>query len=114
MAQNLAWTSQLGEAYHNQQADVMTAVQTLRAKAKAAGNLKSGSQITVVQQSPQTIVIQPTNPQIVYVPEYNPTVIYGTPYVVPSYTTADVVAAGVITFGLGLAVGAMMSRRLGI
>ena len=41
MAQNLAWTSQLGEAYHNQQADVMTAVQTLRAQAKAAGNLKS-------------------------------------------------------------------------
>jgi Protein of unknown function (DUF3300) len=109
MAQNLSWTSQLGEAYHNQQADVMTAIQTLRAKAKAAGNLKSGSQITVVQQSPQTIVIQPTNPQIVYVPQYNPAVIYGTPYVVPNYTTADVVATGVLSFGLGMAVGAMMS-----
>ncbi len=108
MAQNLSWTSQLGEAYHNQQADVMAAVQTLRAKAKAAGNLKSGSQITVVQQSPQTIVIQPANPQIVYVPEYNPAVIYGTPYVVPNYTTADVVAAGVLSFGAGLAIGAMM------
>src|SRR3984957_11381723 len=113
MAQSLAWTSSLGEAYHNQQADVMKAVQTLRAQAKAAGNLKSGSQITVVQQSPSTIVIQPTNPQIVYVPEYNPTVIYGTPYVVPSYSTADVVAAGVMTFGLGLAVGAMMSSAWG-
>ena len=55
----------------------MTAVQVLRAKAQAAGNLKSGSQITVVQQSPQTIVIQPTNPQVVYVPTYNPTVVYG-------------------------------------
>src|SRR5271154_4471386 len=109
MAQNLAWTSQLGEDYHNQQADVMTAIQTLRAKAKAAGNLKSGSQITVVQQSPQTIVIQPTNPQIVYVPQYNPAVIYGTPYVVPGYTTGDVIAAGVIGFGAGIAVGAMMS-----
>src|SRR6266566_8527533 len=65
LAKNLSWTSSLGEAYHNQQADVMAAVQTLRAKAKAAGNLKSGSQITVVQQSPQTIVIQPTNPQVV-------------------------------------------------
>ena len=80
MAQSLAWTSQLGEAYHNQQADVMAAVQTLRAQAKAAGNLKSGSQITVVQQSPQTIVIQPTNPQVVYVPTYNPAIVYGTPY----------------------------------
>ena len=72
MAQNLAWTSQLGEAYHNQQSEVMAAIQTLRAQAKAAGNLKSGSQITVVQQSPQTIVIQPTNPQVVYVPAVQP------------------------------------------
>jgi Protein of unknown function (DUF3300) len=113
MAQNLSWTSQLGEAYHNQQADVMTAIQTLRAKAKAAGNLKSGAQITVVQQSPQTIVIQPTNPQIVYVPQYNPTVIYGTPYVVPGYTTGDIVAASVLSFGIGMAVGAMMSSSWG-
>lgn len=109
MAQNLSWTSQLGEAYHNQASDVMTAIQTLRAQAKAAGNLKSGSQITVVQQSPQTIVIQPTNPQIVYVPQYNPTVVYGTPYVVPGYSTADVVATGLLSFGAGMAVGAMMS-----
>ena len=79
MAKNLGWTSALGEAYHLQAADVMTAVQTLRAKAQAAGNLKSGSQITVVQQSPQVIVIQPANPQVVYVPMYNPTVVYGTP-----------------------------------
>ncbi len=109
MAQSLAWTSQLGEAYHNQQADVMAAVQTLRAQAKAAGNLKSGSQITVVQQSPQTIVIQPTNPQVVYVPEYNPTVVYGTPYVTPGYSTGALVATGLLSFGAGIAVGAMMS-----
>jgi len=75
LAQNLSWTSGLGEAYHNQAADVMFAVQALRAKAYAAGNLKSGSQITVVQQSPQVIVIQPTNPQVVYVPTYNATVV---------------------------------------
>ena len=109
MANSLAWTSQLGEDYHNQQADVMTAIQTLRAQAKAAGNLKSGPQITIVQQSPQTIVIQPTNPQVVYVPQYNPAVIYGTPYVVPGYSTGDLVAASVISFGAGMAIGAMMS-----
>jgi uncharacterized membrane protein YgcG len=114
LAKNLAWTSSLGEAYHNQQADVMTAIQTCRAQAKAKGNLQSNAQITVVQQSPQTIVIQPTNPQVVYVPQYNPTIVYGTPYVVPSYvaptyTTGDVVAAGIIGFGAGIAVGAMMA-----
>src|SRR5271170_8407404 len=116
LAHNLTWTSSLGEAYHNQQADVMTAVQTLRAKAQAAGNLKSGSQITVVQPSPQVIVIQPTNPQIVYVPQYNPAVIYGYPYVVPYYappSTAAVVTAGLLSFGAGLAIGAMMSSSWG-
>ena len=109
LAKNLAWTSSLGEAYHNQQADVMTAIQTLRAQAQAKGNLKSSPQVTVVQQSPQVIVIQPANPQIVYVPQYNPAVIYGTPYVVPGYTAGTVAAAGIIGFGAGIAVGAMMS-----
>src|SRR5271169_5903960 len=116
MAKNLSWTSSLGEAYHNQQADVMTAIQTLRAKAKTAGNLKTTSQVTVTQQSPQVIVIQPTNPQVVYVPVYNTAVVYGYPYVVPAYTpppASAVVAAGVIGFGVGIAVGAMMSSSWG-
>jgi hypothetical protein len=109
LASNLSWTSALGEAYHTQAADLMTAVQTLRAKAYASGNLKSGSQITVVQESPQVIVIQPTNPQIIYVPAYNPAVVYGTPYVTPGYSTAAVVATGVLAFGAGIAVGAAIS-----
>jgi hypothetical protein len=107
LAKNLTWTSSLGEAYHNQPSEVMAAIQTLRAKAKAAGNLKSTSQMTVVQQTPQTIVIEPVNPQVVYVPVYNPAVIYGTPYVTPGYTAGDVAAAGVLAFGAGIAVGAL-------
>lgn len=110
MAKNLSWTSSLGEAYHTQAADVMSAVQALRSKAQAAGNLKSGSQITVVQQSPQTIVIQPTNPQVVYVPQYNPTVVYGTPVATPGYSTADVVATSILAFGVGIAVGAAINN----
>src|SRR5580704_10757224 len=88
LAKNLAWTSSLGEASATQQADVMAAIQRMRAKAQAAGTLKSGSQIKVVQEAPQTIVIQPANPQIVYVPTYNPTVVYGAPVVVPGYSSA--------------------------
>jgi Protein of unknown function (DUF3300) len=109
MAKNLAWTSELGQVYHFQPKDVMQAVQTLRAQAQAAGNLKSTGQVKIVQQSPSTIVIEPANPQVVYVPQYNPTVIYGTSYVVPNYTAADVAAASVISFGAGIAVGALMS-----
>jgi Protein of unknown function (DUF3300) len=96
MAQNLAWTSELGEVYHSQPKDVIEAVQVLRAKAKAAGALQSNAQIKVVQESPNTIIIQPADPQIVYVPQYNPSVVYGTSYVVPGYTGADVAAASVI------------------
>ena len=108
LAKNLTWTSSLGEAYHNQPSEVMTAIQTLRAKAKAAGNLKSTPQMTVVQQTPSTIVIEPANPQVVYVPEYNPTVIYGTPpYYTPGYAVGDAVTAGVIGFGAGIALGAL-------
>jgi uncharacterized membrane protein YgcG len=109
MANNLSWTSALGSAYYNQAADVMASVQRLRAQAQAAGNLKSSSQVTVVQQSPQTIVIQPANPQVVYVPTYNPTVVYGTPYYPPGYSTGAMVATGLISFGVGVAVGAAIS-----
>ena len=112
MAQNLSWTSQLGEAYHNQQAEVMTAVQALRQQASTAGNLKSTPQQTVkteTQTGQQVIVIQPANPQVVYVPTYNPTVIYGTPYNPPGYSTGDLVATGLLSFGAGIAVGSMMS-----
>jgi hypothetical protein len=109
MAKNLAWTSSLGEAYHFQAKEVMEAVQTLRAKAKAEGKLQTNAQIKVVQEAPQTIVIEPANPQVVYVPVYNPTVIYGTPYVIPGYTAGEVAAASVLSFGAGIAIGAMMS-----
>ena len=110
LAKNLSWTSALGEAYTTQATDVMAAVQALRAKAQAAGNLKSGSQITVVQQSPQTIVIQPTNPQVVYVPQYNPTVVYGAPVATPGYSSADVAATAILAFGIGIAVGAAINN----
>src|SRR5271156_2331701 len=106
LAKNLAWTSSLGEASATQQQDVMAAVQRMRAKAYAAGNLKSSPEIKVVQESPQTIVIQPANPQVVYVPVYSPTVVYGAPVVVPGYYYVGPSTAAVISFGVGIAVGA--------
>ena len=108
LAKNLAWTSALGEASATQQPDVMAAVQRMRAKAQAAGNLKSSPEIKVIQESPQTIVIQPANPQVVYVPVYNPAVIYGVPYVYPGYVyVAPPPSTAAIAFGVGIAVGAM-------
>jgi hypothetical protein len=105
MAKNLSWTSSLGQAFENQQSDVMAAVQDMRAKAQAAGTLQSSSQIKVVQQTPQTIIIEPASSNVVYVPQYNPAIVYGAPLVVPAYTPPVAVAAG-ISFGAGVAIGA--------
>src|SRR5215510_6945157 len=113
MAKSLSWTSQLGEAYHNQKSEVMAAIQTLRAQAKAAGHLKSTPQMTVTQQSPQTIVIQPANPQVVYVPQYNPGVIYGYPYVTPGYSAGAVAATSALSFGAGIAIGGLAAGGWG-
>jgi hypothetical protein len=107
LAKNLSWTSSLGQAFESQQSDVMAAVQVMRAKAQAAGTLQSSSQIKIVQQSPQTIIIEPANSNVVYVPQYNPAVVYGAPLVVPAYTPPVAVAAGV-SFGAGVAIGAAL------
>jgi len=107
LARNLSWTSSLGQAFANQQDDVMAAVQVMRAKAQAAGTLQSNSQITVTQPASSTIVIQPANPQVVYVPQYNPAVIYGAPVVVPMYVTPPLpVASFGLYFGSGITIGA--------
>ena len=78
MDKNLGWTSSLGDAYYNQQQDVMQAVQVMRQRAQAAGNLRSTPQQTVDDQD-SAITIQPTNTEVVYVPAYDPWLVYGDP-----------------------------------
>jgi hypothetical protein len=78
MDKNLGWTSSLGDAYYNQQQDVMQAVQVMRQRAQTAGNLRSTSQQTVDDQD-SAITIQPTNTEVVYVPAYDPWLVYGDP-----------------------------------
>lgn len=113
LAENLKWTTDLGNAFLAQQNDVMDAVQRMRKKAQDAGNLKSSEQQKVetkVVESKQVVVIQPSSPEVVYVPSYNPTVVYGPPvYAYPpiAYPPAGYYAAGMaISFGLGVAMGA--------
>jgi uncharacterized membrane protein YgcG len=107
MDKNLSWTSSLGDAYYNQQQEVMDAVQVMRQKAQDAGNLKSTEQQTVQDQG-STIVIQPADPEIVYVPAYNPWVVYGYP-VAPWpywYPTPGIWFGGpYLSFGVGFGVG---------
>ena len=65
MDKNLSWTSSLGDAYYNQQADVTDAVQAMRLRAEQAGNLKSTPQQTVESQG-STIIIHPAAPEVVW------------------------------------------------
>ena len=77
MDKNLSWTSSLGDAYYNQQQDVMDAVQVMRQKAEAAGNLKTTPQQTITNDDYGDINIAPVSPDVVYVPAYDPWLIYG-------------------------------------
>ena len=79
MDKNISWTSALGDAYYNQQQDVMDAVQFMRKKAEQAGNLKSTDQQTVTSDPYGNVDIAPANPEVVYVPAYDPWLIYGYP-----------------------------------
>jgi len=113
MAENIKWTTDLGNAFLAQQSDVMDAVQRMRKKAKDGGNLKSAEQQKVetkVVESQQVIVIEQASPDVVYVPSYNPTVVYGAlayPYPPIAYPPPGYYAAGMaISFGVGLAMGA--------
>lgn len=115
MSEKLDATIRLGDAFLADQKAVMTAVQTLRGKAKSQGNLQTTKEQTIIVESApasttQVIRIEPANPQVVYVPTVNPTVVYGTwPY--PAYPPyawhpPGYVAAGAIGFGAGVACGA--------
>jgi hypothetical protein len=105
MSQQLDWTTSLGNAFLTQRGDVMDSVQRMRRKAEKMGNLKSSEQVKVVS-SPTVIEIQPANPQVIYVPTYSPQVVYAQPAPPPGPSTGAVVATGLISFGLGVAVGA--------
>lgn len=110
MNEKLEWTQKMGDAFLAQQKDVMGAVQRLRAKAQASGNLKT-TQEQVVKVEKEVIIIEPASPQVIYVPAYNPTVVYGAwaypaypPY--PVYPPGYVATTAAFSFMAGAAVGA--------
>jgi uncharacterized membrane protein YgcG len=107
MDKNLSWTSSLGDAYYNQQQDVMDAVQVMRKKAQDSGNLKSTPQQTVTTQD-SDIDIQPADPNVVYVPAYDPWLVYGYPIVAwPGWYPYPGIWFGgpYLSFGIGFGIG---------
>jgi len=110
MSEKLDRTQKLGDAFLAQQKAVMDTIQSLRAKAQAAGNLKTTKEQTVIVEQ-KIIKIEPASPQVVYVPTYNPTVVYGAwPY--PAYPPyyyyppGYVATTAAFSFAAGVAMGA--------
>jgi len=118
MDKDLGWTQKLGDAFLGQQKQVLATVQTLRTKAKDAGNLSSNDKQKVEvqqQEGQQVIVIEPANPQVVYVPTYQPTVVYGAwgypaypPYYPPYWAPVGGAFVSGIFWGVGIAAGAAL------
>lgn len=100
MDQNLEWTTSVGEAFVEQPADVMNAVQQLRTQAKAAGNLVDTPQQKVVVEK-EVIRIVPAEPEVIYIPQYDPEIVYVQPY--------TPVVSPLVTFGIGFAVGSWLN-----
>jgi hypothetical protein len=121
MAEQIAWTTLLGQAFTANRSAVFDTIQKLRQQARNVGTLKSNQQQEVETKTTsagqEVIVIEPTNPQIVYVPQYNTEVVYtqapsNTTVIVEQDNDADVaVAAGLIGFTAGIAIGASMNNN---
>jgi hypothetical protein len=103
------WTIALGQAYVQQQADVMVSIQRLRVLADKMGNLKTTPQQTVVVEK-EVIKIVPAEPTVIYVPQYNPQVVYVQAPPPPGPSTGTIVATALISFGVGLAIGAWLNN----
>jgi len=102
MNDDLDWTQQLGDAVIAQQGDVMDAIQRLRQEAYDAGALQSNEQQEIVIEQ-NVINVVPADPQVIYVPQYQ------TVYVANNNNDAAWLG-GVVTFGVGVAVGAIIAN----
>lgn len=102
MGQYPEWTRALGSAFLIQSWDVMDSIQRLRGIAFENGALQTTpQQIITVEQQTQKIIIAPANPTVIFVPQYNPSVVF-------VRDNRSVATAGVIGFGAGVAVGAII------
>ena len=116
MNERIDSTTRIGQAFMADQSAVFASIQRLRAKAQAAGKLKDTPQQDIetrtTSSGQQVIVIEPANPQIVYVPQYNPQTVYTTSTVVvqDDDDTGAAVAAGLIGFTAGIALGAAIDN----
>ncbi len=112
LADDIQWTTDLGNAFLAQQSDIMDSVQRMRQKAKDKGALESNEQQKVetkVVEEKTIIIVESSNPEVIYVPVYSPTVVYGAPIYYPYppiYYPPYPPGAAFVTFSFGVMMGA--------
>ncbi|WP_241242231.1 DUF3300 domain-containing protein [Thalassotalea sp. G2M2-11] len=76
LSEDLGWMRKLGDAFLQDESQVLASIQSLRQKADQAGNLAQMDNVEIVREK-HTIVIEPAHPEVVYVPYYDSRVVYG-------------------------------------
>jgi hypothetical protein len=111
MCQEMAWTTELGQAFTADQPGVLAAVQRLRFQAQEVGNLKDSPQMDVAvedQEGEQVIYIKPADPEVVYVPQYDSVAAYAPPAttttVIEDDNSGELLTTGLLAFGAGMLV----------
>lgn len=121
LTRDIRWTTDLGNAFLAQQADVMNAIQALRAQARNKGRLETTPQqvvTTATQDGQSAIAIQPANPQVIYTPVYDPAYVWGAPaggaYPAPAYYPDGYGPGGYgFGFGPGIDIAGLFSGLVG-
>jgi hypothetical protein len=115
---DVRWTTSLGNAFLTQQADVMDAIQRLRARANQNGRLRNTPQqivSTEFEDDQSAIQIQPADPRIIYPPIYNPSDVWGSAapgdYYNSAYSQGGYGSSS--GFGSGTNLGGLFSGLLG-
>lgn len=76
LSNDLHWMRNLGDAFLQDQSQVLASIQSLRQQADQAGNLDNMNNVNVVRET-KTIIIKPAQPEVIYVPYYDTHVVYG-------------------------------------
>jgi hypothetical protein len=142
MNDRLEWTTQLGDRFLAEPEAMLGSIQSLRAKAMAAGLLKDSpeqkitkasitkvsagdqgatgtwveapsAQSSVRKTQAEVVRIEPANPQVIYVPQYNPQVLYSPPPAQVYNTTTTTTTTGQTSPWLTFGAGVATGALLG-
>ncbi|OKY27454.1 DUF3300 domain-containing protein [Thalassotalea sp. PP2-459] len=76
LSEDLTWMRELGDAFLQDEEQVLASIQLLRQQADEAGNLAKMDNVQIIREQ-KTIVIQPEQPEVIYVPYYDTRSVYG-------------------------------------